>query len=217
MMEARDEKAMREVDEGIMQRAVEAAIKPPQPVYPAPAPASFETSANPENPEAEQPVSFRMDPCSMWINYAPQVVFVSGVEIPAFFLAGWGDECPSAWTLAGRLRGAMSWPPTASSMAAQLRIDVGFAVLIALQWFLLGAFPLVRTPRWRRWWGEPGAFITVCAVIGGLLMLIYPDTGAARLFGMLAMLAWFWWFGLLIWRFLSLAWRLAVRKQRATN
>jgi hypothetical protein len=211
MMEARDEKAMREVDEGVMKRAVEAAIKPPKPVYPAPAPAS------PEDAEAEQTVSFRMNPCTMAFHYPPQVDFFSGVDMPAFFLAGWGDECPPAWTLAERLRGVMTWPPTASSMAAQRGVDACFVFLIALQWILMGAFPLVRNPRWRRWWGEPGTFITVCAVIGGLLMLIYPNTGAARLFALPAMLAWFWWFGLLAWRPLSGTWRLVLRKQTAAN
>ncbi|MGA2850301.1 MAG: hypothetical protein ABSE46_15000 [Terracidiphilus sp.] len=102
-------------------------------------------------------------------------------------------------------------------MAAQRRIDAGFGFLIALQWFLLGAFPLVRHPHWRRWWGEPGTFITVCAVLGGLLALIPGVDTIARLPALVAMLAWFWWLGLLAWTLVRAAWRLVVRRPAAAG
>jgi len=211
MIEARDEKAMREVDEGIMERAVEAAIKPPEapkPANPAPAPAAPETSADPENLEAEQTVSFTPNPCGMWVHSLPQEVVIQLADMPADLLAGWDDICPPAWSLAGRFRGKWTWPPTASSMAAQRPISVGLCLLLTLQWFLMGAFPLVRTPRWRNWWREPGSLITVCAVSACLFALIHPIDVVARLFALPAMLAWFWWFGLLVWKLIRAAWRM---------
>jgi len=208
MMEARDERAMRDAEEGIMERAVEAAIKPPaapEPVNPAPVPA-----LKPENTDEGEAVIF--SPCGMWVHYVPQVVVVQGTEMPADLLAGWEDVCPPGWTLAGKLHRIMTWQPTSSSMATQRKIDAGLGLMIVIQWFLLGAFPLVRNPSWRRWWGEPGSFITVCAVLAGFLALIHPVEGAARLPASLAMLVWFLWFGLLVWRILSFAWRSVVRR-----
>jgi hypothetical protein len=127
------------------------------------------------------------------------------------------DVCPPGWTLAGRLHRIMTWQPTSSSMATQRKIDAGLGLMIAMQWFLLGAFPLVRNPSWRRWWGEPGSFITVCAVLAGFLALFHPVEGAARLPASLAMLVWFLWFGLLVWRILSFTWRLVVRRPVAAG
>lgn len=213
MMEARDEKAMDDAEEGIMERAREAAIKPPvapEPVNPAPAPASPETPANPEDVEAEQTVSF--SPCGMWVHYPPQVVVVQSADFPADFLTQWEEMCPPAWTLAGRLREKKTWPPTSSSMDTEGKIDAGLGLLIALQWFLMGAFPLVRNPSWRRWWSEPGSFLTVCAVSAGLLALIPVVDSGARLLGLPAMFAWLWWFGLLVWTLIRGAWRVVVRR-----
>jgi len=207
MMEARDEKAMRDEEENIMEAAREAVAKPPEPVKPAPAP------ADPSQTE----VTFSVNACDMWVHYLPQEVVVQAADMPADLLAGWEDICPPAWSLAGRLRGNRMWPPTPSWTAAQRRIDAGLGLLIALQWFLMGAFPLVRTPSWRRWWSEPGTFITVCAVPAGLLALIPAVDTVARLFALPAIFAWFWWFGLLVWKLIRAAWRLVVRRPAATG
>ncbi|MGA9668662.1 MAG: hypothetical protein WBQ94_05595 [Terracidiphilus sp.] len=215
MIEARDEKAMRDAEERIMERAVEAAIKPPEAPKLAPDPANSEPPAPASPEQVEQAVSF--SPCGMWVHYVPQVVVVQSADLPADFLAQWEEFCPPAWTLAGRLRRITMWPPTSSSMATQRKIDAGLGLLIALQWFLLGAFPLVRNPTWRRWWGEPGSFITVCAVLAGLLALIPAVDTIARLPALLAMLAWFCWVGLLMWVLLCGTWRLVVRKPAATG
>jgi len=217
MMEARDEKAMRDADEGIMERAVEAAIKPPaapELVNPAPVPASPEAPANPENPEGEQTVSF--PPCGMWVHYPPQVVVLQGADMPALALAGWEMECPLHWSIAGKLRGISEWPPSPSWMATQRQVDVGFGLLIALQWFLMGAFPLLRTRGWRELLRDPGSFITVCSVSAALFALIPSIDGVSQLPSLFAMLGWYWWFGFLISRLLNLFWRQVVRKRTVT-
>lgn len=214
MMEARDEQAMRDVDERVMKDAVEAAIKPPEPppepVKPLPAP-----PVNPENTDEGETVIF--SPCGMWVHYVPQVVVVQSADLPADYLTQWEEFCPPGWTLAGRLGKMTTWSPTSSSITTQRKIDAGLSLLIALQWFVLGAFPLVRNPSWRKWWREPGSFITVCAVPAGFFALMHPVEGLARFFTLPAMLAWFWWFGLLVWRILSFAWRMVVRRPAAAG
>jgi hypothetical protein len=207
MMEARDEKAMRDEGENIAEAAREAAAKPQEPVKPAPLPASPE--------QAEETVTF--NPCGMWVHYPPQVVVVQAADMPSLALAGWEMDCPPRWSIAGRLRGNSTWPPTPSWMATQRRIDAGLGLLIALQWFLVGGFPLVRNLRWREWWTEPGAFITACGVPAGLLALFPVVEGVAQVPALLAMLGWYWWFGLLVWRLLRGTWRLVVRRPVATG
>jgi hypothetical protein len=83
--------------------------------------------------------------------------------------------------------------------------------LIILQWFLIGSYPLVRSER--RWWAEPGAFITVCAVVGAAIAAIPYVSFLSRIPQMLALLAWLWWFTLLVWTGLRSSWRLVIRRK----
>jgi hypothetical protein len=212
-MEVRDESAMREGEEAIMERAVEAAIKPPaspELVSPAPAPA-----VKRENTDEGETIT--VSPCGMWVHYVSQVVVVQSADLPADLLAGWEEICPPNWSLAGRLRRIKPWQPTPSSIATQRRIDAGFALMIAMQWFLLGSFSMVRNTSWRRWWREPGSFITVFTIPAALFALIYPNNEVSRLLALPAMMAWFWWLGLLVWRILSFAWRLAMMRPVAAG
>jgi len=171
----------------------ETAPRPPEPENPETAPADKEQS--------EETVTF--DPCGMWVYYTTQVVVVQAVDMPSFALAGWEDVCPPHWSLAGRLRGKRTWPPTPLWMVTQRKIDAGLCVFIAIQWFLMGGFPLVRT---QKWWTDPGSFITACAVLAGAIALIPVVDDLARLPALIAMLAWFWWFGLLVWKTLRFGW-----------
>ena len=191
MMEARDQKDALTQEE-IMARG---APRPPEFPWPKPAPTSPE--------EAEETVSF--DPCTMWVHYPVQVIVLQSIDIPSLALAGWEEDCPSYWSLAGRLRGKMTWPPTPLWMETQRMIDAGLCLFIAIQWFLMGGFPLVRT---QKWWVDPGSFITACAVLAGALALIPVVDDFARLPASIAMLAWLWWFGLLAWKTLQFGWRM---------
>jgi hypothetical protein len=191
MMEARDQKYALTQEE-IMAKG---APRPPEPPTPKPAPASPE--------QAEETVSF--DPCGMWVHYPVQVVVVQAADMPSFALAGWEDVCPPHWSLAGRLRGKRTWPPTRLWLETQRKIDAGLCLFIAIQWFLMGGLPLVRT---RKWWADPGSFITACAVLAGATALIPVIDEVARLPALIAMLAWLWWFGLLVWKTLQFGWRM---------
>ena len=195
MMEARDQKDALTQEEIMSKTAREYVPRPPEPPTPQP------VEAKPE--QAEETVTF--DPCGMWVRYRAQEVVVQAADMPSVALAGWDDVCPAHWSLAGRLRGKMTWPPTPLWMETQRKIDAGLCLFIVMQWFLMGGFPLVRT---QKWWADPGAFITACAVLACAIALIPVIDDIARLPVLLAMLAWFWWFGLLVWKTLQFGWRM---------
>jgi len=193
MMEARDQEYALTSEEIMAKSATENAPKPPEPPAPIPAQANAE--------QAEETVTF--DPCGMWTHYPTQVVVVQAVGMPSLALAGWEDDCPPHWSLAGRLRGKRTWPPTPLWMETQRKIDAGLCLFIAIQWFLVGGFPLVRV---HRWWADPGAFITACTALASAIALIPAIGELARLPASIAMLAWLWWFGLLVWKMLQFGW-----------
>jgi len=198
MMEARDQEYALTQEEIMAKAAMKDAPRPPGPPTPEP------SKVGPE--QTEETVSF--DPCTMWGGHYPlQVVVVRATEIPSAVLAGWNDDCPPNWSLAGRLRGKMTWPPTPLWMATQRKIDAGLCLLIAMQWFLMGGFPLVQT---HKWWADPGAFITACAVVAGAIALVPVIDDFARLPAGIAMLAFLWWFCLLVWKTVHFGWRMAV-------
>ena len=131
----------------------------------------------------------------------PGEIVVGAANMPAVLLVGWHEPCaqPSALDRAvenryGRTR-----------RAEVLILTIQCAALV-VWWLLVGGFPLVRP---RRWWLEPGAFITACTLPATVVSLLIPAAlglrfpiveGAAMVPAVVAMLAWLWWFGLLIWR-----------------
>ena len=195
MMEASDQKNALTQQEFMAKIAREDAPRPPE----SPTPDSHHVS--PE--QAEETVSFELNPCTMWVHYPVQVVVVQAADMPSFALAGWENVCPPHWSLAGRLGGKIIWPPMPLWMETQRKIDAGLCLFIAIQWFLMGGFPLGRT---QKWWADPGSFITACAVLAGAIALIPVVDGLARLPALIAMLAYLWWLGLLIWRTLQFGW-----------
>ena len=203
MMEARDSK------DALTQEEIMAKGAPSPPEFPWPKPAP----ANPE--QAEETVGFTFDPCTMVFHYPAQVVVVQAADMPSVVLAGWADICPPHWSLAGRLREKPMWQITPLWMETQRKIDAGLCLFIAVQWFLMGGFPLVRT---QKWWADPGSFITACAVLAGAIALIPVVDGFARLPALIAGLAWLWWFGLLVWKTLQFGWRIttAMRVPRSS-
>ena len=84
----------------------------------------------------------------------------------------------------------------------EVESSIGLCGLIALQWILVGGFPLIHP---RRWFWEPGALMTICTC-----------TGILALF---AAFLWLFWFILLAWRLLQGCYRgavFAVRYSRRT-
>jgi len=204
MMEARDQKDALTQEEIMAKSAMKDAPRPPEPPTPEP------DHANPE--QAGQTVS--LDPCGMWVSYPTQVVVLLEVDMPSILLAGWGDICPPHWSLAGRLREKRTWPPTPLWMEMQRKIDAGLCLFIAIQWFFMGGFPLART---QKWWADPGAFITACVVLAGAIALIPGVDVLARLPAFIAMLAWLWWFGLLVWKMFQFGWRMTTARRASLS
>lgn len=132
-------------------------------------------------PEDGETVSF--SPCGMWYHMSLlQRIIVMG-ELPAAAVSRWQEPCPPAWSLAGLLR--RGWP-NRDSRRKEVEISIGLSGLIALQWILVGGFPLIHP---RRWFWEPGALITICVCTGGLALF--------------APFLWLFWFILLVWRLLQ--------------
>lgn len=192
MLEARDEASMREDSDD---------HAPPAWI------ASDPVRKNAPSVDEGQTVGF--DPCRLWAHYPTEDQVAWFANLPAMALSGWRQQCPPRWTLAGRLNVGYSWAQSPAAISARRKVDCGFGLLIALQWILVGAFPLIRP---KRWWAEPGAFITCCTVIAFGLVLIRPIEGLARLPALLAAFAWFWWFGLLVWKTARFAWRTIARR-----
>ncbi|HWE84493.1 MAG TPA: hypothetical protein VG267_06085 [Terracidiphilus sp.] len=132
-------------------------------------------------PEDGETVTF--SPCGMWYHMSlPQRIIVMG-ELPAAAVSGWREPCPPAWSFAGLV--GMSWP-NRDSRRKEIGSSIGLCGLIALQWMLVGGFPLIHP---RRWFEEPGALMTICTCTG-ILALFAP-------------FLWLFWLILLLWRLIQ--------------
>lgn len=145
-----------------------------------------------------------LDPCAWIIDYSTQHQVEQSLEPFAVALSGWQQVCPPRWSFAGRLKIHYEWMQAPPTIPELREIGLGFVLLVAVQWILLGGFPLSRP---KRWWAGPGAFITCCAVIAFGLVLIRPIAELARVPVLLAALAWLWWFGLLVWTGVRFGWK----------
>ena len=141
----------------------------------------------PPRPDAVKPadegktVSF--SPCGLW-RHTPWLerVIVFG-ELPAATLSQFGEPCPPSWSLAGQL--GMGWG-NHDSRRKEVEFSSVLCGLIALQWVLIGGFPLIHP---RQWYWEPGALITLC-ICTVFLALLAP-------------FLWLAWLMLLAWRLLQ--------------
>jgi len=149
------------------------------------------------------------DPCLMTFHYPPEPKIVRLANLPASALTEWRLVCPANWSLSGIMHGS-GWPPTPTTIAAQQRVDLVFGLLIAFQWFLVGGFPLNQP---KRWWWEPGAFITACSIAAFVLVLIPGIRELSQLPALLAGLGWLYWLGLLVWVSLRSGWRSVLRNR----
>jgi hypothetical protein len=141
----------------------------------------------PPPPDAVKPtddgetVSF--SPCSLWRHIPLQERIIVFAELPAAAFSQWGEPCPPIWSLAGLV--GVGWP-NRDSRRKEVEFSIGLCSLVALQWILVGGFPLIHP---RKWFWEPGALITICTCTG-LLALFAP-------------FLWLFWLVLLVWRLLQ--------------
>lgn len=156
--------------------------------------------------------------CENWRAGSSVAKLFSASETPALILSGWASDCPPSWTISGMFGIDMKHRSRAQELAA----DTGLCVLIAIQWILLGALPLIKP---RRWWLEPGAGNTVLTVIGTPIVFISKWLESADVtrgqtlliaFGVLVgvgflviLSTWLAWIGLIAQRLLFVGWETA--------
>ena len=125
-------------------------------------------------------------------------------------------QCPPRWSVASMLgRKRLGADFSDANLKAMRRVDLALCVLIAVQWFLIGSLPLIQA---RRWWAEPGAFITVCTAIASGMFALFPVNrrlGASACSDRLC--GWVWWLGLLLWIPVHIAWQSTVGGLRRLN
>jgi hypothetical protein len=170
-----------------------------------------DAATKPRRVDAQEGQAVEFDPCLMWGHNPPQVDVVVTGNYPAEFLAQWQIECPSAWSIEGRIMGTRRTPLTRVGLVLRRRADLAFLALIAVEWLLIGAFPLRQAARF---YGEPGSFITACTLLGSALALIRPIDGLARLPALIAACAWLLWFGFLLWVLIRFAFRKLAKLRR---
>jgi len=172
-----------------------------------------ESAAKPATSPAEEgAVTF--DLCQDGGHYPAGEDVVRSANIPSFALTGWRIECPAPWTLSGTLHLEPLFGLSAASIAAQREIDLGFLVLIAIQWVLVGGLPLQPL---KSGWREPAMFITICTVLAAALLPIPPLSDFARFPALFAIVAWIWWLGLLAWKAGRAVWKFATRRAASSS
>jgi hypothetical protein len=180
----------------------------------------------------QEELSFQFNPCTRDVFDAEPsmpAMIATLANVPVGLITGGHAACSSRSVLDRTVQSRFG----RGSRVSELVICALLWVLIPVQWFLVGGFPLVRP---KRWWLEPGAFITACTVasaalagFGGLAWMIHRwATGPiqdsslsefastpAVLVAYVASFAWFWWFGLLVWTVVRFGWRLVRRRSVA--
>jgi hypothetical protein len=158
--------------------------------------------------QEEQVVGF--DPChggfvDRWVS--PFEATISLIDFPAWKLSGIWEPCPARWSLAEILPSSSA----DSQFRKYLLVSGGFCSLLVAQWLFIGGLPLVHP---KKWWSEPGTFITFCAVAAAVIALPYSFemnvwaseglfkslTLLSTIPAVLALAAWVWWLGLLLWK-----------------
>jgi hypothetical protein len=144
----------------------------------------------------EEGSTITFNPCTdqgFWDFDVSQQGRVSGMaNLPVTLLTGWHQPCTSPGFLDSKVESFLSsivktrFHRTRSS---EVVILVILCALVAVEWLLVGGFPLIQP---RNWWLEPGAFITICTLVGSALTTI-PYVAHLSVFpATIAGCAWLW-------------------------
>jgi hypothetical protein len=171
---------------------------------PEPSPVRLELAAFQE----EQTVTF--NPCAddgFWDGEMSPQESISGMaNLPVALLTGWHEPCTSPTFLDSIVESFLTLLVKTRfhrTKGSEILILLILCMLVAVEWLFVGGFPLIQP---RHWWLEPGAFITICTLVGIVLVLI-PHPHLSRIPVGFAACAWLWWFGLLVWKTLQLGWK----------
>jgi hypothetical protein len=123
---------------------------------------------------------------------SPQEWVSEMANLPVALLTGWHEPCKSPGFLDSKVEGFLN-PMVRMrfhrTQGSEILILVILCALVAVEWLLVGGFPLIRP---RRWWLEPGAFITVCTLVGAALATIPHVAHLSMIPAMISGCAWFW-------------------------
>ena len=146
-------------------------------------------------PEPSDP-DYTFNPCdegAVWDGEMPiQEQVVAFANVPASLITGGHTPC----TIPSPLNRMLQERYGRTHRSESLTLTIVCAA-VALQWLLVGGFPLIRPSRW---WLEPGALITI---------FTFPMIGIAYISNtyhlpplplILAIIFWGYWFGLLVWK-----------------
>lgn len=149
----------------------------------------------------QEEIAVPLDPCQWFDVGSSRLEEVAAfVNLPAALLTGWHEGCLTRSALGRVIRKVIG----SRNHLAEIADCTCLSALVLIQWVLVGGFPIVRP---KRWWLEPGAFITTAGVIGATLTLIPRVIDMARIFAVFAGFGWLWWFGLLLWVPVHRAWQ----------
>ena len=151
------------------------------------------------------------NPCAddgVWDGEMSPLQTISGMaNLPVALLTGWHEPCTSPRFLDSMVESSLGSIVGARfhrTRGSEVLILVILCVLVAVEWLFVGGFPLMQP---RHWWLEPGAFITICTLVGTALATIPHVAHMSVIPATMAACAWMWWFGLLVWRMFQFGWR----------
>jgi len=151
--------------------------------------------------EAEELSFFPCDEGGGWCGPTPPQAEIAGIaNLPVALLSDWHIPCTVG---TGSLDSVVEKHYARTRKAEVIIWAILFGGVVVL-WIFVGGLPLIRP---RRWWQEPGVFITICTLTATLL---FPVPGIGILYRiplLFAAFAWLYWLLLLIWKTLLFLWR----------
>jgi hypothetical protein len=151
----------------------------------------------------EEPMfDFRACDSGIWdLGQTRQEEIAQAANLPVAILTGWHEPCSPTPV---RLTTIVEAQLGRNMRRSEIAICSILCVLVFAEWLLVGGFPVVRP---RLWWLEPGAFITICTLLCTFVALIFVHQDVTRYLMLTALLAWLYWFFVLIWKALRFGWR----------
>ena len=144
------------------------------------------------------------NPCEGWRwcygPISPGQAILSFADIPVGIISGGHEPCNSPTPLDRLVQTQVG-----KTHKSELVILAILAIAIAVQWFVLGAFPLSRP---NRRWLEPGALITICTLPVAAMAVIPASIFPRNIIPFMGLVAWAFLFWVPIWRLIKWLWRL---------
>lgn len=135
------------------------------------------------------------DLCGMLDLFSPSENILIFANPAPFLMTAWRNPCAPGWSVSGKLVGN-GWPkPSFTQFARERSVDIVFLLVVAVQWMLIGGFPLRSH---RGLWGDPATQITACTVAAGALSFVPNVESFCTLPMFYALAAWFWWLSLIV-------------------